>query len=78
MILLPCTLADMSSIPLGAINFYIQEHFLHSLLIRSHQFLLIAPILTVLTKVWPRPNQAMVTNNLTVLTEVSASRNRAN
>ena len=37
-ILLPCTLAHMSSIPVGAINFYMQEHFLH-LLIWSHQFL---------------------------------------
>ena len=39
MILLPCTLPHMYSIPMGAINFYMQEHFLHSL-IRSHQFLL--------------------------------------
>ena len=38
MILLPCTLAHMSSIPMRAINFYMQEHFLHSP-IRSHQFL---------------------------------------
>ena len=28
--LLPSTLAHSSSIPMGAINFYIQEHFLHS------------------------------------------------
>ena len=34
-----CTLTHLSSIPMGAINFYMQEHFLHSL-IRSHQFLL--------------------------------------
>ena len=73
MILLPCTLADTSSIPMGAINFYMQEHFLHLLLIESHQFLLIAPILTVLTEVWPHANRAMVTNNSTVLTEVSAN-----
>ena len=39
MILLLCTLTHLSSIPMGAINFYMQEHFLHSL-IRSHQFLL--------------------------------------
>ena len=78
MILLPCTLAHTSSIPMGAINFYIQEHFLHSLLIQLHQFLPIAPILTVLTEVWPRANRAMVTNNLTVLTKVSANRNHAN
>ena len=38
MILLPCTLAHKSSIPMGAINFYMQEQFLHSL-IRTHQFL---------------------------------------
>ena len=38
----------------------------------------IAPILTVLTEVWPRANRAMVINNLTVLTEVSANRNCAN
>ena len=38
MILLPCKLPHTSSIPMGAINFYMQEHFLHSL-IRSHQFL---------------------------------------
>ena len=36
MILLPCTLTHRSSIPMGAINFHMQEHFLHSL-IRSHQ-----------------------------------------
>ena len=42
LILLPCTLAHMSSIPIDAINFYMQEHFLHSL-IRSHKFFLIAP-----------------------------------
>ena len=38
MILLPCALPHTSSIPMGAINFYMQEHFLHSL-IWSHQFL---------------------------------------
>ena len=38
MILLLCTLAHSSSIPMGAINFYLQEHFLHSL-IQSHKFL---------------------------------------
>ena len=37
-ILLPCTLSHSSPIPTGAIDFYMQEHFLHSL-IRSHQFL---------------------------------------
>ena len=73
MILLPCTLAHMSSIPMGARNFYMKEHFLHLLPLRSHQFLPIAPILTVLTKVGPRANRAMVTNNLTVLTEVSTN-----
>ena len=31
-------LSHTSSIPMGAINFYMQEHFLHSL-IRSHQYL---------------------------------------
>ena len=39
MILLPCTLPQTSYIPMGAINFYMLEKFLHSL-IRSHQFLL--------------------------------------
>ena len=77
-ILLPCTLTHTSSILMGAINFYMQEHFLHSLLTRSRQFLPIAPILTMLTKVWPRANWAMVTNNLTVLTKVSANQNHAN
>ena len=38
MILFSCTLAHTSSIPMGAINFYMQEHFLHSLIL-SHQFL---------------------------------------
>ena len=75
MILLLCTLTDTSSIPMGAINFYMKEHFLPSLLIRSHT---IAPILTMLTEVWPRANRAMVTNNSTVLTEVSANQNGAN
>ena len=27
-----CALAHMSSIPMGAINFYMEEHFLHSLI----------------------------------------------
>ena len=27
-----CALAHMPSIPMGAINFYMQEHFLHSLI----------------------------------------------
>ena len=63
---------------IGAKNLYMQEHFLHSLLIRPHQFLPIAPILTMLTEVWPHANRAMVTKNSTVLTEVSANRNRAN
>ena len=31
MILWPCTLPHTSSIQMGAINFYMQEHFLHSL-----------------------------------------------
>ena len=39
MILLSCTLAHTFYIPMGAINLYIQEHFLYSL-IWSHQFLL--------------------------------------
>ena len=38
MILLPCALTHTPSIPMGAINFYMQEHFLRSL-IQSHQFL---------------------------------------
>ena len=42
MILLPGTLTHRSSIPMGAINFYMQEHFLHSL-IWSHQFLTCKP-----------------------------------
>ena len=54
LILLPCTLTHTSSLPMGAINFYMQEYFLHSL-IRS-----IAPIFT---KVWLRANWAMVANN---------------
>ena len=52
MILLPCILAHKSSIPMGALKFYMQQHFLHSL-IRLHQFFLITPILTLLTEVWP-------------------------
>ena len=50
----------MSSIHMGAINFYMQEHF----------FTLadtIAPIFSVITKVWPRANRAVVTNNLIVI-----------
>ena len=69
--LLPCTLAHRSSIPMGAINFYMQERF----------FTLadtITPIFTLQTKVWPRANRAMVTSNQTVLTEVCANRNRVN
>ena len=38
----------------------------------------ITPILTVLTKVWPCANRAVVTDNSTILTKVSANRNRAN
>ena len=38
MILLPCTLTHTSYIPMGAINFYMQKHFLHSV-IRSLQLL---------------------------------------
>ena len=38
----------------------------------------IAPIFTVLTQVWPRANWAMVTNNVTMLTEVHANQNRIN
>ena len=49
-----------------------QEHFLR---IAADT---IAPILTVLIEVWPRANRAMVTNNWTVLTKVSANQNRAN
>ena len=41
-------------------------------------FTLQAPVYTVLTKVWPRANRAVVTNNWTVLTEVRANRNRVN
>ena len=66
MILLPCTLTQTSSIHMGAINLYLQEHFLHSL-IRPD---LITPIFTVITKVWPRANQAVVTNNSTMIIEV--------
>ena len=33
MILLHCTLTHMYSIPMGAINFYMQEHFLDSLIV---------------------------------------------
>ena len=57
---LQCTLAHTSSIPMGAINFYMQEHF----------FTLtdtIPPIFTVITEVWPYANRAVVTNNLTVI-----------
>ena len=56
MILLPCTLARTSSIPMDAINFYMRQHF----------FTLadtIAPIFTVLTEAWPHAYRAMVTNN---------------
>ena len=68
-----CTLARTSSIPMGAVNFYMQEHFLHSLI------RLITPIFPDLTNFYranrsfARANRAMVTNNLTVLTEVSAN-----
>ena len=53
--------------------------FLHARTFFTHaadtidQFLQIPPILTVLTEVWLRANQAMVTNNLTVLTKISAN-----
>ena len=70
-ILLPCTLAHTSSIPMGAINFYMQEHFFTLADV-------ITPIFTMLTKVWPRANRAMVKNDSTVLTEVCANQNRVN
>ena len=135
--LLPCTLSHMSSIPMGAINFYMQERVLHLLIpllfkctcllfpwvqcqsfkpilsqcsqtsfatvddfialytrsyvFYSHgcnKFLLArtfftlsdttAPIITVLAKVLPRANRAMVTNNQSVLTEVCANQNCVN
>ena len=60
-----------SSIPMGAISFYMQEHF----------FTLadtITPIFTMITEVWPCANQAMFTNNYTVLTEVRANQNHVN
>ena len=38
----------------------------------------ITPIFTMLTKVWPHANLAMVTNNSTVLTEIHANRNSVN
>ena len=39
MILLSCTLPHSSSIPMGAVNFYMQEHFLHSLIQLLYTFL---------------------------------------
>ena len=63
MILLPWTLAHTSSIPMGAINFHMQEHF----------FTLAdttTPIFTVLTKFLPHANWAVVTHNLTVIIKV--------
>ena len=57
-----CTLAGMSSIPICAKIFYMQEHF----------FTLtdtIPPIFSVITKVWPHANRAVVTNNSTVIIE---------
>ena len=39
MILLPCTLPHMSSIPIGAVNFNMQEHFLHSVILLLYPFL---------------------------------------
>ena len=60
MILLPCTLAHMSYIPIGAIRPFFTRPF----------FTLadpIAPIFTVITEVWLRVNRAVVTNYLTVI-----------
>ena len=100
-----CALTHTSSIPMSAINFYMQERFLHSLIpllfpwvqcqslkpvlgqcsqtvfvkvndfiaLYTHSFFTltdkIAPLFTVLTKVWPHANRAVVTNNSTVITE---------
>ena len=41
-------------------------------------FMKIAKNFTMITEVWPRASQAMVTNNSTVITEVRANRNRVN
>ena len=64
MILLPCTLAHLSSIPMGAMYLYMQEYFLHSL-IRSYKHA---------GTNFNRDNQSfapcVVTNNLTVIIKV--------
>ena len=46
MILLPCTITHTSSIPMGAMYLYKQEHFLHSLTLLKggHMMLVIAQL----------------------------------
>ena len=56
---MPCTLTCTSSIPMGAEYLYIQGSFFT--LADTILYSLGAPILTVITKVWPRANQAVVT-----------------
>ena len=68
MILLPCTLLPHVFYSHGC------NKFIHA---RTFFTLAdaIAPTFTLITKVWPCANRAMVTNNLTVITEIRANQN---
>ena len=68
MILLPCALTHMSSIPMGGMYLYMQEHFFT--LADAILYPLRVPIFTLITEVWPCANRAMVTNNSTLIIEV--------
>ena len=78
-----CALAHMSSIPMGAINVSAWNLFLAKPVLWQLMILLPCTLahmssITMLTEVWPCANQTLVTNNLTVLTEVRAKRNSVN
>ena len=61
-----CTLAHTTSIPVGAMLHARTFCTLSDTILYPLQ----VPILTMITEVWPRANWAMVTKNLTIITEV--------
>ena len=62
-----CTLAHTTSIPVGAMYLHARTFCTLS---DTILYPLQAPIFTMITKVWPCANWAVVTNNLTVIIEV--------
>ena len=62
-----CTLAHTTSIPVGAMYLHARTFCTLS---DTILYPLWAPIFTVITEVWPLANQAVVTNNSTVIIEV--------